>query len=71
MSDKHQFETHISWMTSLESAIEVAENVRINAPEMYHFIMQEFAGQYLLRDGMINYIIDNAADIYARFGYIS
>ena len=56
-------------MTSLESAIQIAENVRINAPDMYHFIMQEFAGQYLLRDGMINYIIDNAAEIYTRIGY--
>ena len=55
-------------MTSVESATQVAENVRINAPDKYEFIMQEFARQYMLRDGMINYIIDNAADIYARTG---
>ena len=64
----HHFETVISWMTSLESAIQIVENVRINAPDMYHFIMQEFAGQYLLRDGVINYIIDNASEIYTRIG---
>ena len=57
-----------SWMTSIESATQVAETVRINAPDKYEFVMQEFARQYMLRDGMINYIIENAADIYVRTG---
>ena len=57
-----------SWMTSVESASKVVENVRLNAPDKYEFIMREMARQYMLRDGMINYIIDNAADIYARTG---
>lgn len=55
-------------MTSVENAIKVAENVRLNASDKYEFIMQEFAKQYLLRDGMINYIIDNADNIYQRTG---
>ena len=55
-------------MTSVESAMKVAENVRLNASDKYEFIMQEFAKQYLLRDGMINYTIDNAYNIYERIG---
>ena len=55
-------------MTSVESATQVAENIRINAPDKYEFIMREMARQYMLRDGMINYIIDNAVDIYTRIG---
>ena len=55
-------------MTSVESAMKVAENVRLNSSDKYEFIMQEFAKQYLLRDGMINYIIDNADYIYERTG---
>ena len=55
-------------MTSVESAIKVAENVKLNASDKFEFIMQEFAQQYLLRDGMINYIIDNADNIYERAG---
>ena len=55
-------------MTSVESATQVAENIRINAPDKYEFIMREMARQYMLRDGMINYIIDNADDIYTRIG---
>ena len=59
-----------SWMTSVESATQVAENIRINAPDKYEFILREMARQYMLRDGMINYIIDNADDIYTRIGPI-
>ena len=55
-------------MTSVESATKVAESVRISAPDKFEFIMREMARQYMLRDGMINYIIENAADIYARIG---
>ena len=55
-------------MTSVESAMKVAENVRLNASDKYEFIMQEFSKQYLLRDGMINYIIDKADYIYERLG---
>ena len=55
-------------MTSVQSATQVAENIRINAPDKYEFIMREMARQYMLRDGMINYIIDNADDIYTRIG---
>ena len=55
-------------MTSVESALKVAENVRLNASDKYEFIMQEFAKQYLLRDGMITYIIHNADIIYERTG---
>ena len=55
-------------MTSVESAMKVAENVRLHASDKYEFIMQEFAKQYLLRDGMINYTIDNAYNIYERIG---
>ena len=55
-------------MTSVESATQVAENIRINAPDKYEFIMREMARQYMLRDGMVNYIIDNAYDIYTRIG---
>ena len=55
-------------MTSVKSATQVAENIRINAPDKYEFIMREMARQYMLRDGMINYIIDNADDIYTRIG---
>ena len=55
-------------MTSVQSATQVAENIRINAPDKYEFIMREMARQYMLRDGMINYIIDNADDNYTRIG---
>ena len=55
-------------MTSVESATKVADNIRINAPDKYEFIMREMARQYMLRDGMVNYIMDNADDIYTRIG---
>ena len=66
--DQDPIGNHESWMTSVESAVKVAENVRLNASDKYEFIMQEFAKPFLLRDGMINYIIDNADNIYERTG---
>ena len=55
-------------MTSVESAIKIAETIRLNASDKYEFIMKKFAEQYLLRDGIIYYIMDEADAIYERTG---
>ena len=55
-------------MTSVESAIKIAETIRLNASDKYEFIMKKFAEQYLLRDGIIYYIMDKADAIYERTG---
>merc|ERR1719454_1061065 len=56
-------------MTSTSSAIRIAENLRINDKSDYWtYLIIRFSNQYLLRDAVIEYLIDNIYEIYDSHG---
>ena len=55
----------LSFSKDAENAVKVLERIRTEAPKEYVNAVNEFAGQYLLRDEVINYMTASMDDIYA------